>query len=114
MIGTRYRLSGPWRLWPRRLSDQFFFLFGSLGKMKIIVYTKTHCGWCETLKRYLKEKHISFEERNVTENDQYFKEMVEKSGQMFAPTLDIDGEILADAGVKELAEFLKRKYPDRL
>ena len=37
------------------------------------------------------------------------KEMIDKSEQSLAPTLDIDGEILADAGADEVEVYLKEK-----
>ena len=77
--------------------------------MKIIVYTKTNCGWCAEVLDLFLENNIQFEERNVLENREFMKEMVEKSGQTFAPTLDIDGEILADAGADEVDVYLKEK-----
>ena len=57
----------------------------------------------------LLEYDIPFEERNVSENREFMKEMVEKSGQTFAPTLDIDGEILADVGADEVEAYLREK-----
>jgi len=52
---------------------------------------------------------IPFEERNVSENREFMMEMVEKSGQTFAPTFDIDGEVLADVGADEVEAYLKEK-----
>ena len=77
--------------------------------MKIIVYTKTNCGWCAEVLGLLLEYGIPFEERNVSENREFMMEMVEKSGQTFAPTFDIDGEVLADVGADEVEAYLKEK-----
>jgi len=77
--------------------------------MKIIVYTKTNCGWCAEVLDLLLEYNIPFEERNVSENREFMMEMVEKSGQTFAPTFDIDGEVLADVGADEVEAYLKEK-----
>lgn len=77
--------------------------------MHIIVYTKTNCGWCAEVLDFLLERDIPFEERNVSENREFMEEMVEKSGQTFAPTLDIDGEILADVSADEVEMYLKAK-----
>ena len=57
----------------------------------------------------LLEYDIPFEERNVSENREFMKEMVEKSNQTFAPTLYIDGEILADVGADEVEAYLREK-----
>ena len=57
----------------------------------------------------LLEYDIPFEERNVSENREFMKEMAEKANQTFAPTLDIDGEILADVGADEVEAYLREK-----
>lgn len=73
----------------------------------LIIYTKEGCPWCDEVKVYLNKRGIEFEEKEVLANPEYFKEMVDKSGQEKAPTLDLDGKILPDAGVEEVEEFLK-------
>lgn len=77
--------------------------------MNIIVYTKTNCGWCDELVGFLNKNKMTFEERNTSENSEFFKEMVDKSGQTLAPTVDMDGKILADTDAYEMAEYLKNK-----
>lgn len=77
--------------------------------MNIIVYTKTGCPWCIGVLEFLKENNVDFEERNVFENDDYMKEMEEKSGQTKAPTLDIDGQIFADSDKEEVEQILREK-----
>lgn len=49
-----------------------------------IVYTSTNCVYCKQLKNYLKEQSISFEERNVDENETYFEEL-QALGMMSLP-----------------------------
>jgi len=77
--------------------------------MSIIIYTKTGCPWCADALAFLNGAHILFEERNVTENPAYFKEMKEKSGQEKAPTLDLDGFILADTDAEAIEKYLRSK-----
>ena len=77
--------------------------------MKIILYVKTGCPWCKGVIDFLKENNVPYEERNVTSNKTYFDEMVAKSGQTKAPTLDIDGEILGDSDKEQVATYLKEK-----
>lgn len=62
--------------------------------MKIKVYSTTTCPWCHKAKDYFTEKGLEFEDINVSENQEAAKEMVEKSGQMGVPVIDIDGEII--------------------
>jgi glutaredoxin 3 len=77
--------------------------------MSLIIYTKTGCWWCVDALDYLNTKGIQYEEREVWSNPEFMKELEEKSGQTKAPTLDLDGEILADAGVEDIDVFLKEK-----
>ena len=77
--------------------------------MKIILYTKTGCPWCEGVLDLLKEKNVVYEEREVTGNKEYYEELVKKSGQTKTPTLDIDGFILADSDKDQVSEYMKGK-----
>ena len=51
--------------------------------------------------------HLLDECRNG--NREAMQEMIDLSGQSKAPTMDWDGEVLADFGVDELIPFLKKK-----
>lgn len=77
--------------------------------MNIIVYSRNYCAWCEEVKEFLDKNKIEFEERDVAKNKGYLDEMVNKSGQSLAPTLDIDGEILADTDAAAVEKFLKQR-----
>lgn len=75
----------------------------------IILYTKEGCPWCDDVRGLLKQEHIEFEERECRSNPEYFNELVQKSGQTLTPTLDVDGEILADSDVEQVRKFLHQK-----
>lgn len=76
--------------------------------MNIIVYTKTGCPWATEVLEYLKEKSLSFEERDIIVHPEYRTEVEAKSGQNKSPTLDINGLIVPDAGVEEVAKALEK------
>lgn len=61
---------------------------------KVIVYSTSTCPYCVYAKEYFKEKRVSFEEKNVGIDRSAGQEMVQKSGQMGVPVIDIDGEII--------------------
>jgi len=46
------------------------------------------------VKAFLKEKNIPFEDVDVGTNPEAAKEMIEKSGQMGVPVIEIDGKII--------------------
>lgn len=77
--------------------------------MKPILYTKTGCPWCGEVRDFFDEKKVSYEEREVRGDRSWFAEMVQKSGQEKTPTLDWNGEILADTDVESVEKFLKDK-----
>jgi monothiol glutaredoxin len=77
--------------------------------MKIILYTKLGCPWCDEVRALFQEKHIAFAERECRNNKKHFDELVEKSGQTLTPTLDIDGEILADSDAEQVTAYFKKK-----
>jgi glutaredoxin len=77
--------------------------------MSIIIYTKTGCPWCKDALHFLRTRDISFEEREVRGNQAYFDELVKKSGQNKTPTLDVNGEILADTDAPAIEVFLKER-----
>lgn len=58
------------------------------------VYSTPICPWCHRTKEFLKENNIEFEDINVAENREAAKEMIEKSGQMGVPVVEINGEII--------------------
>lgn len=72
-----------------------------------IVYVKTGCPWCEEVLEYLDARRIAYQPITVSGNREAMKEMIDLSGQSKAPTMDWDGEVLADFGVDELVPFLR-------
>lgn len=76
---------------------------------KVIVYSTTICPWCNKVKDYLKQHNIEFEEKNVQEDQEAAHEMVEKSGQMGVPVIDIDGEIIVGFDKEKIDKALKIK-----
>ncbi|SKB02319.1 Glutaredoxin [Prosthecobacter debontii] len=77
--------------------------------MTPILYVKTGCPWCDDVIDYLNEHGITFKKVVVSGNPSAMKDMVELSGQSKAPTMDWDGDVLADFGVEELIPFLKAR-----
>lgn len=74
-----------------------------------ILYVKPGCPWCDDVLRYLADQQIEHQTVVVSGNREAMQTMQEISGQTKAPTLDWNGEILADFGVDELKPFLKKQ-----
>jgi len=72
------------------LSIIIFFM----AQKKVSIYTTPTCSYCKQAKDYFKEKGIDFEEIDVATDAAKAQEMIEKSGQMGVPVLDIGGRII--------------------
>ncbi len=73
--------------------------------MKIRLFIKPYCGWCHKAMRWLEERSIKYETLDVIADAKAMDEMVQLSGQTFAPVIEVDGKILADFGPEELEAF---------
>lgn len=58
------------------------------------VYSTPTCPYCKQVKQFLTENNIVFEDIDVSKNSVLAQEMIEKSGQMGVPVIDIDGQIV--------------------
>lgn len=63
-------------------------------KPQVRVFSTSSCVYCVTLKDFLKENKVEFEEIDVSYDEKAQKEMIEKSGQMGVPVIEINGEIV--------------------
>lgn len=76
--------------------------------MKVKVYSTDNCPYCVMAKEYLKEKRIDFEEIDVGADREAAQEMVEKSGQMGVPVIEIDGKIIVGFNKSEIDRALEK------
>ena len=58
------------------------------------VYSTPTCPWCIRAKQFLKDSNIDFQNIDVSSNQQAVDDLMQKSGQMGVPVLDIEGEII--------------------
>ncbi len=75
-------------------------------KKNVIVYSTPTCPYCKMAKNYFKEKNISYTEYNVATDQQKAEEMIEKSGQMGVPVIDINGKIIVGFDQSEIEKIL--------
>lgn len=75
--------------------------------MSIRLFIKPYCGWCHRAQHWLDARGVDYEVIDVIASRKAFDEMIKLSGQDYAPVIDVDGQILADFGPEELAEFWK-------
>ncbi len=75
----------------------------------IKVFSTPFCIYCVSLKQFLKEHNIEFEEIDVSKDKVAQEEMIKKSGQMGVPVVEIDGEIIVGFDKNKIVELLDIK-----
>lgn len=82
---------------------------GAVLNDMVRIYSTPTCAYCVTLKEFLKENNIAFQEIDVSQDQAALEEIVQKSGQMGVPVVDIDGEIVVGFDRKKIVELLNIK-----
>lgn len=76
--------------------------------MAVTLYSTPTCGYCKLAKEYLKAKNVPFTEFNVASDMAKAQEMVQKSGQMGVPVLDVNGKVIIGFNKPAIEQALKR------
>lgn len=72
----------------------------------ITIYSTPTCHYCHMAKDYFTAHGLTYTEHNVGSDLEKRKEMVEKSGQMGVPVIDIDGDIIVGFDESTMKEKL--------
>ena len=80
-----------------------------MTKLKIIAYLKPTCGWSQGVRAILSKYDLPYEDRDIINEPAQRQEMIEKSGQMLSPCVEINGEMLADISGEEVEAYLLAK-----
>jgi glutaredoxin 3 len=70
--------------------------------MNVRLFIKPGCPWCDEAIEWLDSRGIRYTKLNVNGDAAARDEMRELTGQTKAPSIDVDGHILADFGADEL------------
>lgn len=62
----------------------------------VTIYSTSWCAFCKTEKQYLESKGVAFEDKNIEEDEDAYKELMAKIGGDFrgVPVTDVKGEII--------------------
>ena len=72
----------------------------------IKIYLTPSCPYCSTLKEFFKDHNIKFKEIDVSKNEKDRDEMIEKSGQMNVPIVEIDKKIIIGFDKEKICKLL--------
>jgi glutaredoxin-like YruB-family protein len=74
---------------------------------KVRIYSTPTCPFCKRAKEFFKKHKVEYEDINVAENEKARDEMVEKSGQMSVPVIEVGDKIIVGFDEQELRKTLK-------
>ncbi len=80
--------------------------------MEIKIYTMPACSWCDKLKKWLESKKIAYHEIDLTESDKGRDKIIEISGQMSVPVIEIGNEVIVgfnEANIEAAIKVEKEK-----
>ncbi|MEN6356989.1 MAG: glutaredoxin domain-containing protein [Armatimonadota bacterium] len=72
----------------------------------IAVYSTPTCPYCRLAKDYLSEKGIEFTDYNVATDLEARNVMVQKSGQLGVPVIEIDGQVVIGFNKQKIEELI--------
>ncbi len=70
------------------------------------VYSTPSCPFCIRVKEFLKDNGVEYEDIDVSVNQDKVQEMVQKTGQMGVPVLDIEGNIVIGFDKEKISQLL--------
>ena len=77
-----------------------------MQKPKIIAYLKPTCGWSQGVRAVMRKYDLPFEDRDIINDPNQRQEMIERSGQMLSPCVEVNGKMLADISGEEVEAYL--------
>jgi monothiol glutaredoxin len=77
-----------------------------MTKPKIIAYLKPTCGWSQGVRAVLRKYDLPFEDRDIINDPLQRQEMIEKTGQMLSPCVEINGHMLPDISGEEVEAWM--------
>ncbi len=75
-------------------------------KKKVAVYSTSTCPYCKQAKTFLEDNGVAYEEFDVGADGEKRKEMIDKSGQMGVPVIDIEGKVIVGFDREAIKEAL--------
>ena len=77
-----------------------------MAQPTVNIYSTPTCHFCHMAKDFFTENHVQFSDWDVATDLPKRQEMVQKSGQMGVPVIDIGGQIVVGFDEPRLRELL--------
>ena len=73
---------------------------------RVTVYSTPTCPYCHQAKDYLKQKGVEFADLNVASDLEARNAMVQKSGQLGVPVIEVNDQVIIGFNRTKLDELL--------
>jgi glutaredoxin-like YruB-family protein len=73
---------------------------------KVTIYSTPSCHFCHMAKDFFKANNIAYTEYDVASDQEKRKEMVDKSGQMGVPVIQIGSELIIGFNKPKISQLL--------
>ncbi|HIH20766.1 TPA: NrdH-redoxin [Candidatus Micrarchaeota archaeon] len=65
-----------------------------MTKHQVKIFTTPTCVYCRLAKDFFKQNNVEWQEVDVAKDRNAAMEMIDKSGQMGVPVIEVDGKII--------------------
>lgn len=72
----------------------------------VIIYSTPACMYCHMAKEWFKENNIDYTEHDISTDAQKRDEMIQKTGSMAVPVIEIEGETIVGFDKNKLSQLL--------
>ena len=73
---------------------------------KISIYSTPWCVYCKMTKKFFDDNKVAYDDHDVASDAKSRDEMIQKTGQMGVPVIEIDGKIVIGFDQPKLKELL--------
>ena len=75
----------------------------------VTIYSTPTCVYCTMAKTFFKSNNVAFTEHNVATDLEARKQMIDKTGQMGVPVIEVDNEVIVGFNEDKLKSLLNVK-----
>lgn len=80
--------------------------------MTVTIYSTPTCTYCKLAKEYFNQHQVAYQEFDVAADIEKRKEMVDKSGQLGVPVIEIGGQVVVGFDEETIASLLAETSAD--
>jgi glutaredoxin-like YruB-family protein len=73
---------------------------------QITIYTSINCPGCNSAKQFFSDRGVNYTEHNISENLDKAQELIDKTGQMSVPVIEINGDYIVGFDKRRIASAL--------